>query len=116
MATGGLTGPRLAELRKDPDTIKKLLGIKGLPATSKALLEKALRGPATKDAAFGVSNGKITFASRIDSQDEAVKISKRGGAFDRAGGGTRTVTNNFWEGKGAFASLRAYEKAKGSMA
>ena len=55
--------------------------------------------------------------ARINPED-VVSVHK--GARDPAGsgrgGGSTVVHNNFWEGKGAFNSLAAYERAKGAFA
>lgn len=53
---------------------------------------------------------------RINPED-VVSVHKghqRSGPMSGSGGGTQVVNNNFWEGKGAFNSLAAYERAKGA--
>ena len=101
-------------MNKEQAMQQKLLGMKDLPPEVAAFLE-AQKKPAAKDMILGLSGGRISYASRVDSQDTAVKLSKKGGAFDQASRGGGVINNNFWEGKGAFNSLRQLERAKGQF-
>ncbi len=119
LVSGKVTKGTLKSLKENPDFARKILGLPGLPKSAAAIIHRALKAPAANDMAFGVSNSKITFAKRIDTADQAIALQRPTGAMAKASkgqrGGTTVVTNNFWEGKGAFGSLRAYEKAKGAM-
>lgn len=113
LVAGNLSPTRLDELKADPSFANKILGIPGLPPEAAEMIRRAIATPAAKDMIMGLSGGRIAYASRVDTQDQAVKVSKKGGAFDGMGGGATHVTNNFMEGKSAFSSMRDWEKAKG---
>tara|TARA_Y100000310_G_scaffold164863_2_gene164620 strand:+ start:13145 stop:16396 length:3252 start_codon:yes stop_codon:yes gene_type:complete len=98
--------------------------LRDMPELREAILKKGGLSSELQDAvkkAAGVKDGLAHIkgdemrVTRISEKD-LVSVGTPNGPLARAGtGGGKTITNNFWEGKGAFASLRAYEKAKGSM-
>lgn len=115
LASGTFSESRMGELKANPELARKLLGIEGLPPQSKELIEKSLRKPAADDMVLGVSGGVVNFARRVHDTD--IPIGKPNGVLAQAASrGGNNITNNFWEGKSAFASVRDWEKAKGQFA
>lgn len=116
LATGNFSQEDLEEFRRDPDYARRVMAIEGLPPESKAAIEEALRAPQADDLGMIVGDGRVKMAQRIDRRDQVLAFAREGGALSKGGGGVTNVQNNFWEGKGAFNSMRQLEKAKGRFA
>lgn len=107
LALGGLTPQRLSDLGKNSEMARMLLGMPEVPESLKAIIRKSA---GIEDGLIRVGRNRME-VMRI-REDDILRAGTPTGPLSK-GGGPRTITNNFWEGKSAFASVRDYERAKG---